>query len=174
MKSIRCSGTVKDGVLSCKNDEEWSQKYDKFCDLNDGKKYEMTVEIVDPVRYYIHKYYRGFLLPDIASAYTDKTELEVHEFILKKDFLLRRCMELEEIPVRHYKTCKFVFDKERLTGYIPSMSKITNNEAKEYVLKCEKRLEHEMGDHIGVLKNGDELEEYQNTAKQYREEIFNG
>jgi hypothetical protein len=154
-------------------EKKWADEISKLTEKNLGKKVEITIEVRNRVEYYIYKYYWGYLIPDIANAYGDNRHYYIHEMMLKKRFLFRKENDFEMIPKKHRSKCKFIFDKdENLLGYIPSMSTITNDEAKEYIKQCEQFLFIECEGHVGQDLNGEKLNNYQEQVVKYKKEIF--
>jgi hypothetical protein len=173
MKKLLMTGYIKKGKLEYFTAYKNKNGYEKFLQLNDGKKIETTIKVVSGVKYYIHKYYRGYLLPDITAAMGETSQYYVHEMHLKKEFLFKKIKTLDEIPGKHRDKCKFFFDSAGvLLGYTPSMSNITNEEAKEYITRCEERLYIELGSRLGASVSSKEFENHQEEAHRCRQEIY--
>lgn len=169
MKKINHSARInKEGVIIL---EGWDDKVDKFCEKNQGKRAEITLEVVSNVGYYIHKYYRGALLPDITAAAGEVSQEKVH-FELKREFLGKKCTSIDDIPKRYLGNCQFLINNGKLIGYVPSMRAITHEEAKQYLKDCENRLFIDLGSHIGASVSNKDLIHHQNNAKEMKEEIY--
>lgn len=107
-----------------------------------------------------HRFYRGLLVPAIALGMGEQNNNFVHEMILKPEWIYRQTGEyyfkvnrFDEIPEKHQKSSRFIMvhnraqSQQSVIGYIPSMSKFTKNETKEYFKFCEIVLE-EIGGQI--------------------------
>jgi hypothetical protein len=112
---------------------------DSFLNYHDGKAGSLTVKIVsnNDVSYWRHKYYRSALLPYIAEESYDSDDLKAH-ISLKKIFLFQNCTEFAEIPDKHRdERTMFYFTGDELTGYVPSLSNITDEEMRGFLLSVE-------------------------------------
>jgi hypothetical protein len=61
----------------------------------------------------------------------------VKEFILKQEFLFYKIYSYKEIPSKHAQKVRTVSDGDKLIGYVPSLSVISYDEYKDFILKCE-------------------------------------
>lgn len=102
-----------------------------------GNDVEITMVVPDGVRYWQHKYYRGFVLPDIALGMGENDIEYLHEFVLKQQFLFFTVKDYKDIPARHHKGIRIIMDNDQVIGYVPSMSAINYDEGKAFILKCE-------------------------------------
>jgi len=112
MDKVISYGRIENGNVTYNDISEIKQ----FFKENDGKGFEVTYKLSDKVKTYIHKYYRGRLLQDIASAYGEKNINKVH-IRLKYDFMLKRCSSLDEIPKKYLKAVILV-DRDLLDMYV--------------------------------------------------------
>lgn len=119
--------------------------------IKNDKKYqnregEIMIEFKEQdVEYYQHKYYRGFLLPDIADTAFDGKKRRAH-IEMKRMFLYFDVNNEDDIPAKHFGRCILDYERYKLAdgkivhnlrGYMPSMGDITKKEAKEFILKVE-------------------------------------
>jgi hypothetical protein len=96
--------------------------------------------------YWLHRYYRTYVLPVIAVARGEKDLFSLHTFELKQKFLSYLVDDLKDIPLRHQNNCKIITEtKTDVAGMtrteyrvIPSLSALTGDEMKVYVLQCER------------------------------------
>lgn len=171
MKKLVMAGIIQNGVLKYFGVEDKDKL--KLLKQNEGKRVETTIRVISGIKYSIHKYYRGYLLPDITHAAGEESQFQVHELLLKRRFLFKRVRVLDDIPTRHRDKCKFYFDSENaLVGYTPSMSTISQEEAKDYIEECEGLLADELNSHLGVSVSSSEFHNHNNSARLYRQEIF--
>jgi len=113
--------------------------FDKFKQFHEGKTGELTYKIVDTSKplYWMHKLYRGVYLIYIARESFSDDVFKAH-LELKKMFLMVKCTEYSEIPDK-FKNDKtmFIFDKDNLAGYIPSLGDIHIDKMRDYLFKLE-------------------------------------
>jgi hypothetical protein len=97
------------------------------------------------VRWYQHKYYRGYVLPPIAEKAFNGRLRRAH-LEMKRQFLYVPICDLDDIPEKHMDKCIIdsTITKDEngnktttINGYLPSMGSITHKEAAEFILKCE-------------------------------------
>lgn len=109
-----------------------------FTGEHDGKDVEVSYVVPDGVRYWQHKYYRGFVLPDIAEGMGEADAEYLHEFVLKREFLTIPVADYREIPPRHHKGVRIIMAGEQVVAYVPSMAALNFDEARAFILGCEK------------------------------------
>jgi hypothetical protein len=95
--------------------------------------------------YWMHKYFHGFVLPDICEGMGERNDYWIRSH-LKEKFLRFPINSSEEIPRRHAKKCQ-VIEREvmdengsayrRVVAYIPSLSSISYDEYAAFIKKCE-------------------------------------
>jgi hypothetical protein len=128
---------------------QWSGDFKKqFADLMklDGKTFECTIdEIKDKAYHFQFKHYWGHLLPVLANECYDGILAKAH-YELKKMFLLHEVTDWNQIPKKHYDRITILTHNtvsstgestEQIYGYIPSTSKLTKDEFREYITKVE-------------------------------------
>lgn len=168
---------------------DWRSKLDEFKLNNEGKKAKVSIEIIDGPGWHSFKWYRGYLMPDIAVSMGEKNVHYVH-MILKRDFLYIDCNGLEEIPKKYckkgiypvsyntlfeLKSDHYPFsmirgvvivcdDNGDIVGYIPSTSDLLYEDMKDYILKCENRLFIDLSGHI--------QEKHSKVAAYHRRKAF--
>ena len=175
MKSDKFSltGLIVSGAIIY-DDETWKSKLNKFKQANEGGR--VTIDFInsDSPAHGLHRYFRGYLLPDIATAYGERDTEYVHRYILKKDFLFMPIESLDEIKGRHRDRptiyVKEINEKITVVGYAPSTGDISHEDMKEFVLKCEHRLFIDLAGHIGQSVSGEELTRYSGEAKKFRDQ----
>jgi hypothetical protein len=118
----------------------------KKVDGIEGREGEMIIDFKEKdVRWYQHKYYRGYILPPIAEKAFNGRLRRAH-LEMKRQFLYMPIHDLDDIPEKHMDRC--VIDtvtiknengqsETIINGYMPSMAKITQKEAADFILKCE-------------------------------------
>lgn len=102
----------------------------------------------DNIKYYIHKYYRGIILPEICEAMGEINSDYVHRFILKPlwlhqmtDMAFYEFKEYSDIPNKYIKNGSSIWQLDNGNyAVIPSMSGFTIKEAKSFIDFCEKLL----------------------------------
>ena len=116
--------------------------FQKFLEDNEGKKgvREYRIEEED-VKYYQHKYYRGYLIPPIAKECFDNDEYRAH-VEMKKMFLFMDIQDYEKIPVKLKARCIPIWKnldtgEDILIGILPSTGDLSKNDMREYMLKVE-------------------------------------
>ena len=142
-KKARSTFQIIGGKINYHNPDFENDFQDMKLD-NEGTWGECVYEIVDKAQYFQHKYYRGFVLPDITFAMGEISQDNIH-IELKKEFLFRKVDgNYESIPKKHRSRCIIVTQVadivDEIVGYIPSTANLTYNEMKEFIDKCEHRL----------------------------------
>jgi hypothetical protein len=163
---------IKSGVFTY-SEQDWKDKLDEFKLNHEGKKARVSLEIIDGPGWHSHKWYRGYLMPDIALSMGEGNVHYVH-MMLKRDFLYTDCCGVEEIPKKYckkglypvsdynllnlnstdypYSMIKGIIisynEEGGVEGYIPSTSDLSYEDMKEYILKCENRLFIDLSGHI--------------------------
>ena len=141
MKSIESHFKIQRGQIVFLNDES-PPELRELIEKNEGRRGIREIRIEeDSVKYYQHKYYRGYLLPPIARECFDGDEFKTH-IEMKKRFLWREVKEYQEIPRKHRDRCipvwKITEDgEELLIGYLPSTGDLTEREMREYIILVE-------------------------------------
>lgn len=171
MKKITFNGQVRRGRIVYPSVNHLAREIE-FCKKNNGKMIETTIKVIDNVTYFLHKYYRGYLLPDITDA-MGETSRELIHYNLKKEFLFQKCEAIEDIPSRHKSNCQLYFinlkeDNQKFVGYIPSMAVVTLEEGRNYIIECEKRLFIDLNSSIGNSTRTSNLQNYQEEAQSFR------
>lgn len=135
---------IKNGEI--KYLDSFKERLAEFKKQNEGKGGEIIVSIFEKdIEYHRHKYYRGFILPEIADAAFDGDQFEAH-IAMKRKFMYTAVSRLADIPSKHRGRC--IIDQEKIinaegkeeiktVGYMPSMGDISDKEAREYILKVE-------------------------------------
>jgi len=141
-------------------DEKFKEKITLLKATNEGAWGEASIEIIDKIQYFQHKYYRSNLLPEISMTEVQCDHRYKMHILLKEKFLGRDISSWKEIPERHMKRgvaivselydhhglavkipsgrCIILIDeKEKIIAYIPSMATLTFDEAKDFLLQCE-------------------------------------
>lgn len=128
--------------------DSYNEKINDFKLANEGHKVAVTIEIADSPEYYQHKYYRGYLLPDVTFNESEVDADYVHDFILKPMFLKRKVNDHREIPKKYWGHCRVLMQWTDVVGYIPSTGKLTYREMREYIENVELYLS-KIGGHLG-------------------------
>jgi len=120
---------VKDGLSPEQHD-----KIQTFLKKHQNKNISLAYEAIDSVRYYQHKYFHGYLLPDLIDAMGDYNARK----LLKEMFLKTSIISFDEIPQRHGKNCVIVVNEEgNPLHYTPSMSVLSLKEMDVFIKRCE-------------------------------------
>jgi hypothetical protein len=91
-------------------------------------------KVIDKAHYWCHKYYRGYLLPDIIDCWGEPNS----HFELKKMFLMYDIYSFEDVQSHHRKNCNIVIDSENNPiACIPSLSTLTVDEFIKFIKDCE-------------------------------------
>lgn len=150
------------------DDQFFKNKIDSFKQKNENHRILVRFEVIDKPEYYLHKYYRGFLLPDLAKAIGEVDTNYVH-IQMKKRFLYEKVEQLSEVPTRYRSRCNYFIEekngKSELVGYTPSTGDIPHQNMKDYIQKVEHVLFVDVGGCIDPRR--------QDVAKDYREKGFN-
>jgi hypothetical protein len=173
MEKLTLSAMIIGGKIEYEN-KNWREKVEAFKKSNEGKLIHLQFDNADSPSFFLHKYYRGYLLPDLATAYGEADQEYVHRYFLKKDFLFIAIDKLDDIPSKHKDRptiyIKEIDGKVVVQGYAPSTGDITHQEMKEFILKCEHRLFVDMAGHIGMsITDPDKLKGYSGEAADYRQ-----
>lgn len=152
-----------------------NEKIIEFMRSNSGALVEINMAVIDKPEQYLHKWYRGTILPDIAFALGDNDVSRVH-WKLKSEYLYKDCTDVNTIPDKHFSkgyyaitsdcmfngesvlyryasgVCLVVNHDKTLRGYIPSTGLITHSEMEDFTLRCEQRLLHDLNSFIGCSK----------------------
>jgi len=129
------------------DDKEWVEKVAKFKSTNQDKRILITFEVIDTPLHNLFKYYHGEILPLIADAMGESSQVYVDKMHLKKKFLFIKINnDFNKIKSRH-KTGNQFFTERRpsgdghindyVTGYTPSKACITHEEMKAFIKNCE-------------------------------------
>jgi hypothetical protein len=131
------------------SNKDFEKEFAQMKENHEGEHGEVIFEIIDQVRYFQHKYYRGFLLPDVAFFFCED-EYYVHEVELKQRFLFREVMnnDWENIPSKYRGKCRIVMQDDIVIGYIPSTGALTYQEMKDYILQVENLLFNQQEGHL--------------------------
>lgn len=132
---LSITGWIQGGQISYNKDSLKNLK--DFLQDHDSNDVDISLIIPDGVRYWQHKYYRGYVLPFIAEGQGEKDLEYLHEFILKQQFLFFPVTDFREIPGRHAKGVRIIMQGNDVIGYVPSMAVLNFFEGKEFILKCE-------------------------------------
>lgn len=154
------------------NCKECLKKDKCVIDIVDGRCINYTLDNISHAQ---HRLYRSIMLPALADALGETNNQYAHDYILKPEWIYRKTGEYyypvngyNEIPEKHQGTARTIErlndDKSafKIIGYVPSMSKFTKAETKDYFLFCETML-MEIGGSIPIDQN----QEY----KQLRQKI---
>jgi len=127
----------------------------------------------DSIKWYMHKYYRGFLLPALTDALGEVNTQYVHDFILKPEWIERATgaryliyYDYNEIPKKYTKDGGaniYRFNDGKSFAVLPSMSTFTIQEAKDFILFCERLLYVEIG--MDTIQPDEEHLSYRKGAK---------
>lgn len=170
----------------------YKEQIEKLKEENEGRLLEVNFKIIDGPAYYCHKYYRGYLLPEITSAYGERDQAKVH-MILKRDFLYMNIEsgQIADIQKKYVRQGIYLISEEKifnlineniyfslirgcvivtntqgdLKGFIPSTADITHKDMKEFILKVEHRLYVEMNGRMGEVTDADEANEYRKKGQ---------
>jgi hypothetical protein len=168
----------------CYRNNKFREEIEKFKKKNEGKKILIQFKIADTPEFFQHKYYRGYLLPDITRALGEMDQEYVHRYILKKQFLFKEMKELNKIsmiPQKYRAKCVMYTAKVKkdnkefdvVYGYSPSIADLTFREFYDYIIQCEHLFFIDLNSHIGVNKSGEQFEIWQNEAKKWRNFAMN-
>jgi len=141
---LTLTATIENGKIKYKSDKS-ENKLSKFKDDNNFKDVDISFEIIDRPQYWQHKYFHGFVLPQIAMGMGESNLDYLCEMVLKQQLLFVPIESERDIPKRHIGKCRTVskvqyLDGEEIIitiGYVPSRSTLTFKEYKEFILKCE-------------------------------------
>jgi hypothetical protein len=148
------------------NCKECLRKDKCVIDIVDGRCINYTLDNISHAQ---HRLFRSIMLPALTDALGESNNQYVHDMILKPEFIYRNTGEYyykvesyKDIPEKHQGTARILSDyiyaespvaKECIVyGYIPSMSKFTKKETKDYFLFCMTLLE-EIGGSIPIDQN---------------------
>ena len=103
----------------------------------------ITIEDIDNVKFFQHKYYRGELL-EYCSLNSGLTKEECHEYF-KSQFLCFRLADGEKIPSKYARRAKIYVREiekdgeiiEQAYKYIPSMGDLSYQDAADFIQKVE-------------------------------------
>ena len=103
----------------------------------------ITIEDIDNIKFFQHKYYRGELL-EYCSLNSGSTKEECHEYF-KSQFLCFRLSEGEKIPTKYARRAKIYVREVEKDGeiieeaykYIPSMGDLSYKDAADFIQKVE-------------------------------------
>ena len=103
----------------------------------------ITIEDVDSIKFFQHKYYRGELL-EFCSLNSGLTKEECHEYF-KSQFLCFRLAEGEKITSKYARRAKIYVREiekdgeiyEQIYKYIPSMGDLSYKDAADFIQKVE-------------------------------------
>jgi hypothetical protein len=141
---LTLTATIENGKIKYKSDKS-ENKINKFKAENNFKEVEISFEIIDYAQYWQHKYFHGYVLPQIAMGQGESNLDYVCE-ILKEEFLFVQVENMRDIPSKHISKCRTVTEKiidangeikTRFVGYVPSRSTLTFKEYKNFIIKCE-------------------------------------
>lgn len=144
-KVLLLNGQVLGGKISY-TDDKANERFQEFKRMNDGAFITVIYEAQDAVQYFQHKYFHGYVLPQIAEAMGDKDLPHVKEFVLKEQGLMYRVDSLRDIPRKHAVRCRIISReyvdedgeiKSRVVGYVPSTSVVGYKRMKEFIEWCE-------------------------------------
>jgi len=184
MRKINIDTAVdKQGSIS----ETARKQIRNFLVLSANKNVEFRIEVVDKPAQYAHRFYRGYLLPDITHA-AGETDRDKMHFELKYEYLFAKCDDINSIDGRYFRNGYYAFrrgtkllyqhlqglallvdDDDKLLGYIPSLATVTMDEMMEYLGKLEIRLTDDLGGHLGCSKSS-RLDDV--TFQQHQEHVL--
>ena len=103
----------------------------------------ITIEDIDNVKFFQHKYYRGELL-EYCSLNSGMTKEECHEYF-KSQFLCFRLAEGEKVPSKYTRRAKIYVREiekdgeiiEQAFKYIPSMGDLSYQDAAHFIQQVE-------------------------------------
>ena len=141
---------------NCLNFNKSCQKQD--ISIIDGKCQQYNP---NDIKYHIHQYYRGALLPAICNAMGESNQQYTHDRIIKPEWIYSKTGKYyfevsgyNDIPNKYYNACQIMVDADgQVLGYIPSMSKFTQKEAREFILFCENILFCDLGAGMNLSDN---------------------
>jgi hypothetical protein len=142
---LTLTATIENGKIKYKSDKA-TDKLNKFKDENNLKDVDVSFEIIDHPQYWQHKYFHGFVLPQICMGMGESNLDYVCEFVLKEQLLFVSIESERDIPSKHSSRCRIISErhidsngevKTKLLGYIPSRSVLTFKEYKDFIIKCE-------------------------------------
>jgi hypothetical protein len=158
---ISSVGKIEDGHIYHEYQAAWTNDLCDFISKNNKKNVEVSVKVVDRAQHGFFKYVWGYLYPDICKAAGEFSIQKMH-FELKREFLYTYIDSIDEIPKKHIGKCIIDYAEASgqivYKGYIKSLSKLTQSEAKQYAMNLEKRLFIDYAGHIS-----------DNEAQKYRE-----
>lgn len=134
--TLRLTANIVQGSLLY-SDPDYRKKLKEFKAVNEGFSCDVIFESHDNVRYWQHKYYRGFILPIIAEAQGEKDIDYLHEFILKERFLRFKVEDWRDIPSRHRAGCRLMMKDDKVIYYVPSCAVLNYKEMREFILNTE-------------------------------------
>lgn len=171
MKKLELTGQCISGEVIY-NNGHYAKDWASFLKTAEGNNIVVSWEVIDEPRHFQHKYFHGYLRNDIAMAMGEDDIWKVKEIILKPKFLYREVSEYSEIPNRFRKKArfitKFINDVECLVGYVPSLSNLTYDEMRSFILQCEHVLIEDIGSHFGAGSNQRTAIEFRNKAMSVR------
>jgi len=136
----------------------------------EGREGEIKIDFRDRrAGWYRYKYYWGYLIPPIADAAFDGNQRKAH-IAMKNLFAYHTITDFNDIPGKHFSRiiiyCSQVPNATGElvsvpTGYLQSMSTMTGQEAKDFILKVEAHLFEFISEHI------------ENDAIRYRQKAIN-
>jgi len=155
IKKIKADFYIQDGVIRYDNQSKLEKDLYSLKSDNEREWGICTFEIIDRVQFYLHKYYRGAVLLELAQS-KDATDIYLTHMRLKKEFLFHGCINFDDVPDKYMengvaivdyddlfsvvvpsgRTILVMSDKE-LIGYIPSHGSITHNQMKQFITMCE-------------------------------------
>lgn len=185
MQKLELNAWVGNHRFVFKNEDRAKKDMQKFFEHNEGRRVHIMYDAQSEVEHHQHRFYWGYLLPDITFAMGEKDEYYVH-VLLKRDFLYRpvESGKIEDIPKKYFRNGIFMIGEDKLAdlenhrgipfslihgviivtgkddslrGYIPSNADLTYDEKEEYHRKCEDRLMLDLNNHLGV-KSGQQQE----------------
>jgi len=123
----------------------------------EGRQGEIKIDFRDKkAGWYRYKYYWGYVIPPISDASFDGNQRKAH-IAMKNMFAYHAITDLDDIPDKHmnriiiYCTQTPNSTGELVsvpTGYLQSMSTMTGQEAKDFILKVEAHLFEFCNGHI--------------------------
>jgi hypothetical protein len=165
INKITLTGVIKDNELDY-DTNNWRKQINELKADNEGEDFIMIIEVTSKPEYFLHKYYRGELLPELQKSIGDNNEFVTH-INCKRDFLKIDCCDLEEMPKKYLSSVsRFTIAEienpysienllsglsgstiliytdnyfEEVIGYIPSLADLTHKEFQKYINKVENR-----------------------------------
>lgn len=104
----------------------------------------ITIEDIDNIKFFQHKYYRGELL-EFCALNSGSTKEECHEYF-KSQFLCFRLADGEKIPLKYSRRAKIYVREtvnadgetiEQAYKYIPSMGDLSYQDAAKFIQQVE-------------------------------------